>query len=157
MLQKPRICRLAMTKCETKHIFLFFAILLSVRTIPTRHEKSTETMPCIPSPFTSKKVHKSRNLLAFRTIKDNLSSCHPSPFTTPPVTLDFLNGHEWLRKVMFPVLQTVIFTIMINRTLENSCLPKEGYAVVRLLAVRQYCIRFMRLDSCAVTRTLLFM
>ena len=85
--------------------------------ILTQQEKDTETTHCVPSPFTSKKMQKSRNLLVFCTIKDNFSSCHPSPFTTPPVTLDFLNGHEWLRKVMFPVLQTVIFTIMINRTL----------------------------------------
>lgn len=92
-------------------------------------------MPCVSSPFTSKKVQESRDLLVFRTIKDNLSSSHPSPFATPPVTLDFRNGHEWLRKVMFPVLQTVIFAIMINRTLENSCLSEGqlgGYSVRRL-------------------------
>ena len=115
--------------------FCVFAILLSVKRIPIRHEKSTETMPCVSSPFTSKKVQKSRDLLVFCTIKDNLSSSHPSPFTIPPVTLDFRKGHEWLRKVMFPVLQTVIFAIMINRALENSYLSEGrlgGYSVRRL-------------------------
>lgn len=108
-----------------KAYFCIFAILLSVKKILTQQEKGTETTHCVPSPFTSKKVQKSRDLLVFRTIKDNLSSCHPSPFTTPFVTLDFLNGHEWLRKMIFPVLQTVIFAIMINRILENSWLQKE--------------------------------
>lgn len=118
-----------------KAYFCVFTILLSVKKILTQQEKGTETTHCVPSPFTSKKMQKSRDLLAFCTIKDNLSSCHPSPFTTPPVTLDFLNGHEWLRKVMFPVLQTVIFAIMINRTLENSYLSEGrlgGYSVRRL-------------------------